>query len=408
MVYAVFPDPRTLLVIQAAVIAAAAVPLYLVVFRETQSQFLSLAASGLYLANPALHGVIRFDFHTECFLPLFIFLIYFSYPRVTPALFYASVILLLSTIEYSAVIGLGIGVSFWVSRGRVNKRILFILLSSLSLLVVVALSTLGGVFRQWNWSPNWLTQQFVGSSSQPTNTQGLGFVNNPGVLLASIQYDLPLKILYLLLATAPLWSSIVRYRVRMIPAFPWIAIVIITSRFSYFVIDFQYSVFLIPFVYLAAIPFFKSLEGKRTRILSLILVALSITVFSSALSPIRPYSLWPSPNPLESTIVSISSSLPANATVLTESDIFPQLANHPYVTINYTAPEPPQYILVNFESSWYNWTNTGLGYPQSPREQVQRYLAQYSYVLTFQAAGLHLYELASPQQLYPTPVRSAD
>ncbi len=82
--YALVPDPRTLLLIQAAAVTLAVLPLYLLAFRETGNQFLSLIVSGLYLANPALHGIIRFDFHVESFIPLFVFLIYFTYPRQSP------------------------------------------------------------------------------------------------------------------------------------------------------------------------------------------------------------------------------------------------------------------------------------------------------------------------------------
>src|SRR5690348_11608644 len=57
LAYVVLPDPRTLLVIQAAVITLAAVPLYLITQRETRNQLLSITVTGLFLANPALHGI---------------------------------------------------------------------------------------------------------------------------------------------------------------------------------------------------------------------------------------------------------------------------------------------------------------------------------------------------------------
>src|SRR5712691_4240061 len=58
LAYSSVPDPRTLLIIQAAAIAVAAVPLYLISLRETRNQFLSMTVAGLFLANPALHGII--------------------------------------------------------------------------------------------------------------------------------------------------------------------------------------------------------------------------------------------------------------------------------------------------------------------------------------------------------------
>src|SRR5438132_9276972 len=206
--YALVPDPRTLLLIQAAAVSLAAVPLYFLALRETESQFLSLTVSGLYLANPALHGIIRFDFHPEAFIPLFVFLLYFSYPRPTPTLFYVSLGLLLATIEYSAVLGIGIAISLLIVKRGLDRRILAILLGSLMLLTVIIVSTIGGAFQRWNWPPNWLAVQFLGTSSPTTTNPGqliAGFLTSPGGVLVSLESNLPAKITYLIVATAPLW-----------------------------------------------------------------------------------------------------------------------------------------------------------------------------------------------------------
>jgi uncharacterized membrane protein len=385
LAYALVPDPRTLLVIQATSIALAAIPLYLIALRETRNRLLSLTLGGLFLANPALHGIIRFDFHPEAFIPLFVFLMYFAYPRQSPILFYLSLGAMLSTIEYSAVLGVGIALALWIAKRRFDKRILVTLLGSLTLLTIIVLSTVGGVFESWNWPSSWLGGLFLGSSP--------AFWSSPGTLLTSLQYGIPAKTTYLLVATAPMWVSLWKYSWRMIPALPWIAVVVISSRYSYSNVNFQYSVFLIPFVYLAAIPFFYGIAKHRRIILGLVAIALSVTILYSALSPTAPN--WPAENPLASTVASISNGLPQNATILTESDLFPQLSNKAYVTMNYSAPSPPQYILVNFDSAWYNWTSPTLGYPLSPREQVQHYTAAYPYKLLVVQEGLHLYQLGA-------------
>ena len=193
---------------------------------------------------------------------------------------------------------------------------------------------------------------------------------------------------YLFVATAPMWFSLVKNVSRFIPAIPWIAVVIVTSRYSYSNVNFQYSVFLLPFVYLAAIPFLRSLLKRRKVIVALALVALSFTFLFSALSPTGPG--WPATSSLAVQVDSINNSLPRNASILTESDLFPT--------------KPPEYILVNFDSPWYNWTNPALGYPLSPREQTERFLIQYHYDLIVQDQGLHLYklELTSPSSA-PAP-----
>ena len=385
LAYALVPDPRTLLVIQAAAIALAAAPLYLIAMRETRNRFLSFAVAGLFLANPALHGIIRFDFHTESFIPLFIFLMYFSYPRQSPILFYLSLAGMLSTIEYSAVLGIGIAVSLWFLKKRTDRRILVTSIGSLTLLGIIAITDIRGVFASFGWPANWLGGQFLGSSP--------AFWSSPEILLGSLANGIPAKVTYLLVATAPMWFSLRKYSSRIIPGVPWVGVVIVSSRYSYSNVNFQYSVFLVPFVYLAAIPFLYEIVKHRRTILGLVAIALSLTLLYSALSPTAPS--WPAASPLESTVVSISNGLPQNATILTESDLYPQLSNKAHVSLNYSIPEPPQYIFVNFDSSWYNWTNPALGYPLSPRQQTELLTSQHPYQLVLQDQGLHLYRLRS-------------
>jgi len=157
-------------------------------------------------------------------------------------------------------------------------------------------------------------------------------------------------------------------------------------------VNFQYSVFLVPFIYLASIPFLAGIAKHRTIILGLVTIALSVTFLYSALSPTYPN--WPTGNPLASTVASIGNGLPQNATILTESDLYPQLSNKAYVSLNYSSPEPPQYILVNVDSSWYNWTSPAQGYPLSPREQVDLLTSMYPYQLVLRDQGLLLYRLS--------------
>ena len=395
-VYAIVPDPRTLLVIQAAAVTLAIVPLYLLALRETTSQFVSLTVAGLYLVNPGLHGIIRYDFHPEAFIPLFVFLAYYFYSGSRPGLFYLSVGLMLATIEYSAVLGVGIAMSLWLNKKRLDRRILATLLSSLFLLVIIIVSTIGRAFEIFSWPSNWLAVQFFGEASSQNSgyleSVG-GFLNSPGILFNFVEYNIAAKGTYLLIVFAPVWLAAIKYSNRMLPALPWVVVVLISSRYSYSSIDFQYSVFLIPFVYLAAIPFLSQIKKQRKLVLSFAVVGLSIMLLYSAISPIGPHPQWPQPNPLFATVASVSDSIPQNATILTQSDLYPQLSNKAYVSLNYSSHEPPQYILVNTQTSWYDWTNPSLGYTLSAHQQLDRLTSQYAYKVIFDHMGVELYKL---------------
>ncbi len=81
-IYAISNNPRTLLIIQAVVTAAAAIPLFFLTKDITKSRFIAYALAISYLLSPKLHDANYFDFHIESFEPLLIFsTFYFLHKR---------------------------------------------------------------------------------------------------------------------------------------------------------------------------------------------------------------------------------------------------------------------------------------------------------------------------------------
>lgn len=70
--YWVIPGTATLLVVQALVIAAGAIPLYLLARRVLQKESWALIIAVVWLANPAVNGAGMENFHPDSFLGLFI------------------------------------------------------------------------------------------------------------------------------------------------------------------------------------------------------------------------------------------------------------------------------------------------------------------------------------------------
>ncbi|MGA8302750.1 MAG: DUF2079 domain-containing protein [Thermoplasmata archaeon] len=77
--YALYPHPETLLVVQAIALGAAAIPLYLIVVRACESVPAGLVLSGAYLAFFPMEGANMFDFHPESFFPLLVFCAFLAY-----------------------------------------------------------------------------------------------------------------------------------------------------------------------------------------------------------------------------------------------------------------------------------------------------------------------------------------
>ncbi|MEN9553095.1 MAG: hypothetical protein RLY24_690 [Actinomycetota bacterium] len=70
--YWILPGTSTLLVVQAIVIAAGAIPIYLFARRVLSSAVMGFCAAFLWLANPAVNGTGMENFHPDSFLGLFL------------------------------------------------------------------------------------------------------------------------------------------------------------------------------------------------------------------------------------------------------------------------------------------------------------------------------------------------
>lgn len=116
--YWVWPAAQTLLVLQVLLLAAAAIPLYLLTFRRTGNAWIATALAGAYLLNPALqHGNLE-QFHPESFLVLFVALAIFAALEWKPWLLLFSVIGCLLVKEDTALLIVPLGLWVLLRRDR--------------------------------------------------------------------------------------------------------------------------------------------------------------------------------------------------------------------------------------------------------------------------------------------------
>ena len=97
--YWIVPGTMTLLVVQAIVVAAGAIPIYLLTKHILGNAPMALCAAFIYLANPALNGGAMENFHPDSFLALFIPLCFFAAFTQRWRLFAVSVLLSLMVKE---------------------------------------------------------------------------------------------------------------------------------------------------------------------------------------------------------------------------------------------------------------------------------------------------------------------
>lgn len=118
--YWIVPGTMTLLVVQTIVVAAGAIPIYLLAKHLLGSAPMALCAAFIYLANPALNGGAMENFHPDSFLALFIPLCFFAAFTEKWKLFFVAVVLSLLVKEdvLLVMVPLGLYVAWQFDKRR--------------------------------------------------------------------------------------------------------------------------------------------------------------------------------------------------------------------------------------------------------------------------------------------------
>jgi uncharacterized membrane protein len=116
--YWFYPHAQALLVLQSCLLAAAAIPIYLLARRWTASTALATALAAAYLLNPALQNGNLEQFHPECFLVLSLALAVYAAVERRPVLLAVTVAASLLVKEDTALLMVPLGVWVWWRRDR--------------------------------------------------------------------------------------------------------------------------------------------------------------------------------------------------------------------------------------------------------------------------------------------------
>jgi uncharacterized membrane protein len=132
--YWILPEAQTLLVLQTCLIAAAAIPIYLLALKLTRSAVMATALAAAFLLNPALeHGNLE-QFHPESFLVPGMALAIYAAVDWKPRLLALTTILCLLVKEDVALLMIPLGV--WVALRRNRAWGLAIVTASAAYLVL--------------------------------------------------------------------------------------------------------------------------------------------------------------------------------------------------------------------------------------------------------------------------------
>lgn len=369
-IYLIFQSPITLLVLQSVVIGATAIPIFLLARKYLQDRWVIVGYVIIYLLNVPINWVNWFDFHVEAFFPLFILSAFWFWTEKKWPPYILFTILSLSVIEATpAFVGVLSFCQFLYTlkkQGFSKSNIL-----SKSSLYSLALTIISLIWFVAALSiRDFINPPKLGVSPWQNlgGVWGLVFtpLTNPSLLVSTLFQNFSSKQYYLLVMLGPYFFTSFMGGEMLVPALVWIYTAFLSSLPLYYNIQFQYSSFVVPFVILSSIfglrRFANMTEGiGRHKILRVVLALTMIGVVATwvDLAPIPDmfeHSSLPKENPHTYLLMEIVSMIPANASVYTQNDIYPQLSSRPkvYIHSNVTGVST-DYIIGDLTSPWSNW-----------------------------------------------------
>jgi len=367
--YYLHQNAGTLLVAQSLIISLSAIP----VFKTAQlfhTKQTSCLLACLYLLNPALHGINCYDFHVQAFLPLTLgYVIFYILSRkwiplilavnitlaVQEQVFYlmAAYLVFLLIILFKD--------STQETLRKKSRIVLFFLLSITAWKILSA-----NMIHYFNPDiPSHLKagQHYAVLGVDDPLKIPLYALTYPAKALEALNYEWYSKIGYLLSLFTPYLIVASLYPLHLIPTIPWFVISLLSNYPPYYRIGFQYSAYIIPFIYTGFIAGTSKITEARDPIYHKKLfttITILAIITSLGLSPLSPltWGLHLSPayeKPVETIrtqrLNQIIEIIPENASILTQDNIFPHFSNRrdAYVMI------PPTYKDVKTWKDAINW-----------------------------------------------------
>jgi uncharacterized membrane protein len=355
--YAIYPSVEILLVMQSAVLALGAMPLYWMA-RDKLGKKIALLVSILYLAYPAVHYVNVNDFHIEALTSTFFLFAVYYLEREEWAKFFMFTILAMSTIEFAPIVALFVGIyglmlylrrEFKGQRSALRFMTLTILIAALWLILALKM------------------KDFFNPVTNPIPFTWNHVLSDPASILHYTFEKLGSKVFYVVCFIGPLAFLPLLAPAPLVMALPWIGASFITNFYPYYGIYYQYSAFVIPFVFIALVKAVERLASNGfspNNVKKLFTVVFLSTIIFGVYLPIAPETPWiyqlPVPNERTELLHDMLSLIPQNASVLTHTDIFPHVSSRSnaylYIPTSLLNDTSIDYVLIDTNSIWANWT----------------------------------------------------
>jgi len=363
--YAISPRPETLLILQSCILALGALPLYLLA-REVMKDKRSALLTGLvYFLHPAIHGANWFDFHPQAFYPFLMFSMYYFFIRKRWILYTLFTFLTLMVMEWSAfmvillaanLLLMEFGFNFYKSlKGKEISTLIRCFIAKRERVVLTSTALLGVA---WWYFASYLQGLFplnptfkhviraisawrILFGTERGDFQPLLLIPQyvlmyPQRAFDALLFDYHIKFLYIMLLLGPLLFIPLRSRLFLSYIILLIPCLLANDRVLYMIGN-QHPLHIIPFIFLAFVDGFKSINGRKLERPLIVATLLLIT----STSPASPMShaflgetqlLWyPKSRLTVDEVVRLGHQLidliPANASVLATNSLFPHVSS---------------------------------------------------------------------------------
>ena len=373
-IYWFAPTAETLLILQALALSLAAFPIYLLAKNFAGGRTAGLVFACAYLIYPAVQFVNLYEFHMQAFLPfLLTFTVYYvlkeDWSRYIPFL-----VLSLMIEEHVALILVFLGVyMLWRYKSSIFTSLKKRDFADRRLIVPVATIVLCVL---WYWFTLWQRDTFfpinplaMGEFLGTGNFATLGATNPLGVPLAiilnpinafqALMNDGAMKLLYFVLLFGPLAFFSLASPALLIPTIPMFVFSLVSDSRLHHMLGVHYEAYTIAFIFAAAILGLQSIQKhglSKVRRGMKVIMLFSIIFFVVA-SPVGPVvsNIYPnyasfSIGEHERALSEVLATIPANASILTQNNIFPHVSNRvqayviPSIHLNNTVSD----LAINF------------------------------------------------------------
>jgi len=328
--YAVIPSPKLLLWIQVIGLAVGAMPLYLLARRRLDSPWLALAVAAAYLLYPAIGFIERFDFHPEALaIPAFI-AAYEAFDR--DDLRAASLWLLVPLLSKE---NLGFSVAAFGLYAALKERVLFHQRVRFGLVwagvgLVVSSATMFWLIPALRQGPSDTLARYGWLGEGPGQI-ALTLISQPGTVCQTLAE--PNRALYLLQLLLPIGFLPLLGLPELLLAAPGLAINVLAQHHCQAEIYCQYTVPIVPFMFIAAVFGMYRLKnwlGQRWLFRIIGLAVVPLTVLSLVIdNPFTEGKELPPPLaelPNAEAVCQALATVPPKASVVTTNAYAPHLA----------------------------------------------------------------------------------